>query len=96
MTPAPRDIPGDTTHDQAVHVAGTLAERGVQRVRLRTPGGAWTWRETRLTDLPAELAAAAREADGPVLEAGRGLATTPGADVAVVEVIAGRLRWASA
>jgi len=58
VTTAWRDVPGSTQFDQAVLVAGALAEAGVKDVVLRSQG-----KEERLssraTDLPWLLASAA-------------------------------------
>lgn len=41
--------------DDAVALAGALAEAGVQRIEIREPGGPWSELSARVTDLPGLL-----------------------------------------
>ena len=52
------DVPGTTSVDRAVRIAGALAELGITRVMLHRPGEAARGLEARRTDLPALIAAA--------------------------------------
>ncbi len=58
-------IPGATVHNRAIRIAGILAELGITRLTLHSPGAAPQSLSARATDLPAQIAGAP---DGSALD----------------------------
>ncbi len=59
-------VPGPTTYEQAVNLAGALAEAGVAELALTSQAG-WSKLAPRHTDLPAVLEAASKQPDAELL-----------------------------
>jgi hypothetical protein len=72
MSDLPREVPGGTTWERAVNLAGLLAERGIQKVIVKS-GGEQRELDARASDLPNEIQR--------MISSGGGIIAAPGRNV---------------